>query len=106
MITVEVIDLLRRRVPNYHLVFPKFIKGSLTVCACPYCAHSVSETKNGKTVISCVRVLRDFKKMGCVGHSTVALNGTCDAAVFSQERYDNFKLIGDELNEPKSKETM
>ena len=96
MIGYEVLRLLMRRVPNYHVVSPKFIKGSLTICPCGACQHSLTGTfPKGAKQYMCGRVYGDFVKMGCVGNAVVSAYGTCDAARFSHVNYELFKLEGE-----------
>lgn len=96
MIGCEVLKLLMRRVPNYHVVSPKFVKGSLTICPCAACLHvERSNPKLGFRQFACKLVLGDLAAMGCEGNAVVSAYGTCDAAKFSQENYDNFKLEGE-----------
>lgn len=98
MVSAEIIGILTRRVPNYHLVAPKFVKGSLTICPCGACQHSLTGTfPNGAKQYMCGRVYGDFVKMGCVGNAVVSAYGTCDAAQFSQPSYDQFKLEGQKI---------
>lgn len=100
MITSEIIRLLSRRCPNYHILASKFIKGHLSVCPCAACRNCIR--RHGTTGMSfatyfCGRVLDDMIAMKCAGHAVVAGNGTCDAAEFIQERYDDFSLEGDRI---------
>lgn len=98
MITSDVLKLLSRRVPNYHLLSKRFIKGSVSVCPCPACKNSIRRRVTSATGFStyfCGRVIRDLTEMKCVGHAVVACNGTCDAAEFVQEKYDDFTLEGE-----------
>lgn len=96
MIGYEVLKLLMRRVPNYHVVSPKFVKDSLTICTCAAC-HYVERGNPGlgPRQFACTRVLDDLATMGCEGNAIVSAYGTCDAAKFSQVNYDNFKLEGE-----------
>lgn len=96
MIGCEVLKLLMRRVPNYHVVSPKFVKGSLTICPCAACQHVCKSTPGlGSRQYACKRVLGDLAAMGCEGNAIVSAYGTCDAAKFSQVNYDNFRLEGE-----------
>lgn len=96
MIGYEVLRLLMRRVPNYHVVSPKFVKDSLTICPCAACQHvERSNPELGSRQFACKRVLGDLAAMGCEGNAIVSAYGTCDAAKFSQANYDNFKLEGE-----------
>lgn len=96
MIGYEVLRLLMRRVPNYHVVSPKFVKDSLTICPCAACQHVGRGNPDlGSRQFACRLVLGDLATMGCEGNAIVSAYGTCDAAKFSQENYDNFKLEGE-----------
>ena len=96
MIGYEVLKLLMRRVPNYHVVSPKFVKDSLTICPCAACRHvGWSNPKLGSRQFVCKLVLNDLAAMGCEGNAIVSAYGTCDAAKFSQVNYDNFMLEGE-----------
>lgn len=98
MITSDVLKLLNRRVPNYHLLSPRFIKGSVSACPCVACKHCLRREGDNKPCFStyvCGRVAQDFSEMKTPGHAVVAYNGTCDAAEFVQEKYDNFRLEGE-----------
>ena len=98
MVSAEIIGILSRRVPSYHVVAPKFVKGSLTICPCGACKHSLTgETPKGAKQYMCGRVYDDFVKMGCVGNAVVSAYGTCDAAKFSPVNYELFKLEGEKV---------
>ena len=99
MISAELINLLRRRVPNYHVLSPKFVKGSFSVCPCAAC-RSVIKGKScgGVRQYNCSRVMDDCQRLCCIGNSLVAAYGTCDAAYFVPEKWDDFKLEGEKID--------
>lgn len=94
MITSEVARILTRKVPNYHICSAKFVRGSNTVCACPSCKHSIKRRANEHSFVTflCGRVAEDLRQLKCEGNAIVSTCGTCDAAEFMQEKYDDFKL--------------
>ena len=99
MISAELINLLRRRVPNYHLLSPKFVKGCFTVCPCGACKHVLKgKSYGGVRQYTCSLVMDDCQKMGCIGNSLVSAYGTCDAANFVPEKWENFKLEGENID--------
>lgn len=105
MITSDILKLLGRRVPNYHLLSQRFIRGSVSTCPCAACRHCIRRHGTSATGFStyfCGLVLRDFTEMKCAGHAVVAGNGTCDAAEFVQEKYDNFTLEGESRTTPET----
>ena len=98
MVSAEIIGILSRRVPNYHIVSPKFAKGSFSVCPCGACQHSLTgRTPKGAKQYMCGRVYGDFVKMDCVGNAVVSAYGTCDAAKFSPVNYELFRLEGEKV---------
>ena len=98
MIESKVLNLLRLRVPNYHIVSEKFAKGTFSLCTCGKCRNCLKGTsyatpeKDGVQQWSCKRVFDDLMKMGCYGHARVNEFGTCDAAQFIPEDYTKFAL--------------
>lgn len=98
MIASDILKLLNRRVPNYHLLSPRFVKGSCSACPCAACKQAL-KTQGPKEMVQyvCGRVLEDLENMGAVGYATVSAYGTCDAAQFSQPSYDQFKLEGQKI---------
>ena len=101
MISAELINLLRRRVPNYHLLSPKFVKGCLSVCPCCACKHVIKgKSYGGVRQYTCSLVMDDCQKMGCIGNSLVSAYGTCDAANFVHENWENFKLEVEKITPP------
>lgn len=104
MISAELINLLRRRVPNYHVLSPKFVKGGFSVCPCAACKHVIKgKSYGGVRQYTCSLVMDDCQKMGCIGNSLVSGYGTCDAANFVPEKWDDFKLEGEKIDlQPKA----
>lgn len=101
MISAELINLLRRRVPNYHLLSPKFVKGSFSVCPCGACKHVIKgKSCGGVRQYNCSRVMDDCQRLGCVGNSLVSAYGTCDAANFVPEKWEVFKLESELIDLP------
>ena len=101
MISAELINLLRRRVPNYHVLSPKFVKGGFSVCPCAACKHVIKgERYGGVRKYTCSLVMDDCQKMGCIGNSLVSRYGTCDAANFVPEKWEVFKLEGELIDLP------
>lgn len=104
MISAELINLLRRRVPNYHVLSPAFVKGCFSICPCAAC-QSVLKGKSygGVRQYNCSRVMDDCQRLGCIGNSLVAAYGTCDAAHFVPEKWDDFKLEVEKIDlQPKA----
>lgn len=99
MITAEILRILARRCPNYHILAAKFVKGHMSVCSCAACQFSINLSKNPNAPksLACARVIDDMIALKCSGHALVSIFGTCDAARFSQEKYDNFHLEGDRI---------
>ena len=101
MISAELINLLRRRVPNYHVLSPKFAKGCFSVCPCGACKHVIKgKSYGGVRQYTCSLVMDDCQKMGCIGNSLVSGYGTCDAARFVPEKWEVFKLEGEKTTPP------
>lgn len=99
MITNDLLKLLARKVPNYHLVSPKFAKETFSLCTCSKCRFCLlgksygTPEKDGKPQRNCKRVFDELLELGePTGHSLVAEYGTCDAARFTPQSFDNFKL--------------
>lgn len=96
MIEGAIIKLLAKRVPNYHLVSPKYGRDTYSLCTCPKCKHSKIRAPEGDSVKGkrfCGLVLRHLIALGQPeGHALVAENGTCDASVFEKEDYTDFSL--------------
>lgn len=99
MITNDLLKLLARKVPNYHLVSPKFAKETFSLCTCSKCRFCLlgksygTPEKDGKPQRNCKRVFDELLELGePTGHSLVSEYGTCDAARFTPQSYDNFKL--------------
>lgn len=98
MIESKILNLLRRKVPNYHIVSERFAKGTLSICTCGKCKHCLKGTsygspeKDGVQQWSCKRVFNDLMDMGCYGHARVNEFGTCDAAQFIPEDYSKFAI--------------
>ena len=99
MITNDLLKLLARKVPNYHLVSPKFAKETFSLCTCSKCRYCLlgksygTPEKDGKPQRNCKRVFDELLELGePTGHSLVAEYGTCDAARFTPQSYDNFQL--------------
>lgn len=104
MISAELINLLRRRVPNYHVLSPKFVKGCFSVCPCAACQFVIKgKSYGGVRQYTCSRVMDDCQRLGCIDNSLVAAYGTCDAARFVPEKWDGFKLEGEKIDlQPKA----
>ena len=99
MITNDLLKLLARKVPNYHLVSPKFAKDTFSLCTCSKCRFCLlgksygTPEKDGKHQRNCKRVFDELLELGePTGHSLVSEYGTCDAARFTPQSFDNFKL--------------
>lgn len=106
MITNDLLKLLARKVPNYHLVSPKFAKESFSLCTCSKCRFCLlgksygTPEKDGKPQRNCKRVFDELLELGePTGHSLVAEYGTCDAARFSPQSYDNFQLEAETVSQ-------
>ena len=104
MITNDLLKLLARKVPNYHLVSPKFAKESLSLCTCSKCRFCLlgksygTPEKDGKPQRNCKRVFDELLELGePTGHSLVAEYGTCDAARFTPQIFDNFQLEAESM---------
>lgn len=101
MITSEIVRLLARKVPNYHVCSAKFVKGHFSICPCAACESSVKgKSVGGKVQYSCGRVIKDLAELEAIGHALVSALGTCDAAKFVQEKFDDFKLEGVRVDLP------
>lgn len=96
MITSEVLRILARGCPNYHLVSARFVKDHFSICPCAACASC--DKQGGNRV--CSRVAADMKALGCDGHAIVNALGTCDAARFVQKKFDDFKLEAERVKLP------
>ena len=99
MITNDLLKLLARKVPNYRLVSPKFAKDSFSLCTCSKCRFCLlgksygTPEKDGKPQRNCKRVFDELLELGePTGYSLVAEYGTCDAARFTPQSYENFQL--------------
>lgn len=98
MITNDLLKLLARKVPNYHLVSPKFAKETFSLCTCSKCRFCLlgksygTPEKDGKPQRNCKRVFDELLELGePTGHSLVAEYGTCDAARFIPQSYENLE---------------
>lgn len=105
MITNDLLKLLARKVPNYHLVSPKFAKETFSLCTCSKCRFCLlgksygTPEKDGKPQRNCKRVFDELLELGePTGHSLVAEYGTCDAARFTPQSYEDFQLEADSVN--------
>ena len=99
MITSEIVRLLARKVPNYHVCSAKFVKGRFSICPCASCESSIKgKSVGGKVQYSCGRVIKDLAELEAIGHALVSALGTCDAAKFVQEKFDDFKLEGEKID--------
>ena len=105
MIESKVLNLLRLRVPNYHIVSEKFANGNFSICTCGKCRNCLKMTsygtteKDGEQQLYCEWVYNDLMKMGCYGHARVNEFGTCDAAQFIPEDYSKFAIEQQKLLE-------
>lgn len=79
MIPGNIVRILSRQVPNYHLVAKGIAKRSISLCVCKYCKYGVEFS--GPTLF-CNRVFPYFIDKG---YSLVAENGTCDKAEFRRD---------------------
>lgn len=94
MIPGNIIHILARQVPNYHLVAQRIARSSLSVCACRNCKYGVlgdDKLFDGKLV--CTRVFQLFIDKG---YALVAENGTCDRAEFRKDDGTDIVLRNDE----------
>lgn len=105
MITNDLLKLLARKVPNYHLVSPKFAKETFSICTCSKCRFCLlgksygTPEKDGKPQRNCKRVFDELLELGePTGHSLVAEYGTCDAARFTPQSYEDFQLEEERVN--------
>ena len=105
MITNDLLKLLARKVPNYHLVSPKFAKETFSLCTCSKCRFCLlgksygTPEKDVNPQRNCKSVFDELLELGePTGHSLVAENGTCDAARFTPQSYEDFQLEADSVN--------
>lgn len=93
MIPGNIIHILARQVPNYHLVAQRIARSSLSVCACRNCKYGVDNGKLFDGKLFCDRVFPLFIDKG---YALVAENGTCDRAEFRKDDGTDIVLGEDE----------